>query len=408
LAVSPSRAAVGLTLLLLTGACASTFERPAPVDDDPLRARAVTKTDDDIRVSAAVPSADESRSIFGVDLDQRGIQPLWLEIKNGSERSVYFLPTGLDPEYFAPLELAFLYGGPFHDEGKAALAEHLEALSFDSRSPILPGETVSGFVYANRADPSMMVEVDLIGREWSDRIRLVVPVPRTEAAQQRMAALSGLYTESDVVKIDDEPALRSALEELPCCAADQTGAQTLPLNLVLIGKLEEWGPAFVRRNYRYAPASPWQAFGRMQDLSGHKISRWVAPQPHTLRFWLTPLRYQGTPIWVGQVSTGLGGRFAASREETRRIAPDVDEARNDVVQDLLYSQALAKIGFVKGAGSIGAAEPGQTPDGSSCHTDGLRAVLVFGGEAVSLAEVDFFDWERVIDYYRRIATSERR
>ena len=402
-------AAVGLTLLLLTGACASPFERPAPVDDAPLRARAVTKTDDGIRVSAAVPSGDESRSIFGVDLDQRGIQPLWLEIENGSERSVYFLPTGLDPEYFAPLEVAFLYGGPFHDVGKAALAEHLEALSFDSRSPILPGETVSGFVYVNRADPSMMVQVDLIGREWSDSIGLVVPVPGTEAAQQRMAALRGLYTESDIVEIDDQPALRSALEELPCCAADQTGARSLPLNLVLIGKLDEWGPALVRRNYRYAPASTWHAFGRMQDLSGHRISRWVAPQPHTLRFWLTPLRYQGKPIWVGQVSTRLGGRFAASGEETQRIERDVDEARNDIVQDLLYSQALTKVGFVKGAGRIGAAEPAQTPDGSSYHTDGLRAVLVFGGNAVSLAEVDFFDWERLVDHYRRhAATSERR
>ena len=398
-------AAVGLALLLLTGACASPFERPAPVDDLPLRARAVTKTDDGIRVSAAVPSAGESRSIFGVDLDQRGIQALWLEIENGSERSFYFLPTGLDPEYFAPLEVAFLYQGPFHDEGKAALAGHLEVLSFDSRSPILPGETVSGFVYANRADPSMMVQVDLIGREWSDSIGLVVPVPGTEAAQQRMAALGGLYTESDVVEIDDEPALRSALEELPCCAADQTGARSLPLNLVVIGKLDEWGPAFVRRNYRYAPASPWHAFGRTQDLSGHKISRWVAPQPHIMRAWLTPLRYQGTPIWAVQVSTSLGGRFAASGKGMRRIDPDVDAARNDVVQDLLYSQALAKIGFVKGAGSVSAAEPGRTPDGSSYHTDGLRAVLVFGGEAVSLAEVDFFDWERLVDHYRRQVTT---
>jgi LssY C-terminus len=402
-------AAVGLALLLLTGACASTFERPAPFDDESLRARAVTRTDDGIRVSAAVPSRDESRSIFGVDLDQRGIQPLWLEIENGSERSVYFLPTGLDPEYFAPLEVAFLYGGPFRDEGKAALAEHLEALSFDSRSPIAPGETVSGFVYANRAAPSMMVQVDLIGREWSDSIGLVVPVPGTEAAQQRMAALSGLYTESDVVEIDDEPALHRALEELPCCAADQTGARGLPLNLVLIGKLDEWGPAFVRRNYRYAPASPWYVFGRVQDLSGHKVSRWAAPEPHTLRFWRTPLRYHGNPIWVGQVSTSLGGRFAAAGEGTQRIEPGVDEARNDVVQDLLYSQALAKIGFVKGAGSVSAAGPGQTPEGSSYHTDGLRTVLVFGGNAVSLAEVDFFDWERLVDHYRRqVATSERR
>ncbi|HEX6114821.1 MAG TPA: LssY C-terminal domain-containing protein, partial [Geminicoccaceae bacterium] len=132
-------------------------------------------------------------------------------------------------------------------------------------------------------------------------------------------------------------------------------------------------------------------------------------QPHTLRLWLTPLRYQGMPIWVGQVSTVLGGRFAASGEETRRIEPDVDEGRNDVVQDLLYSQALAKFGFVKGAGTGGAADPGQTPHGSSYHTDGLRAVLVFGDQMVSLAEIDFLDWERLVDHDRRqVATSEMR
>jgi hypothetical protein len=85
----------------------------------------------------------------------------------------------------------------------------------------------------------------------------------------------------------------------------------------------------------------------------------------------------------------------------------VDEARNDVVQDLLYSQALAKIGFVKGAGGASAAGPRPTPDGASYHTDGLRAVLVFGGNAVSLAELDFFDWERLVDYRHQVAPSRR-
>ena len=114
-----------------------------------------------------------------------------------------------------------------------------------------------------------------------------------------------------------------------------------------------------------------------------------------------PLRYQGKPVWAVQVSTRLGGRFAASGEGAQRIEPDVDEARNDVVQDLLYSQAVARIGFFKGAGSASASGPGQAPDGSSYHTDGLRAVLVFGSDAVSLAEVDFFDWERLVDHHRR-------
>jgi hypothetical protein len=400
-------AAFALAVLLLTAACASPFERPAPVDLGPLRARAVTKVEDGIRVSAAVPSADESRSIFGIDLEQRGVQPLWLEIENGSKRAFYLLRTGIDPEYFAPLEVAFLYKGSFNHQGDAALGEHLEALSFDSRSPIRPGETVSGFVYANRANPSMMVDVDLVGREWSDRIGLVVPVPGTEVAQQRVAARSRLYTEADLVELQDEAALRAALEELPCCAVDETGTASLPLNLVLVGTLDECGPAFGRRKYRFTPASPWYAFGRTEDFSAHKISRWVPPQPHTLRVWLTPLRYQGRPVWTVQVSTRLGGRFTA--EGTQRIEPDVDEARNDVVQDLLYSQAVSKLGFVKGAGSVSATEVRQTPAGSSYRTDGLRAVLVFGGKAVSLADIDFFDWERLVDYYRRqVAVSAAR
>jgi hypothetical protein len=77
----------------------------------------------------------------------------------------------------------------------------------------------------------------------------------------------------------------------------------------------------------------------------------------------------------------------------------VDEARNDIVQDVIYSQSLAKVGFVKGTGSL------QTRDGSPYRTDGLRAVLVFGGEARSLADVDFFDWELLVDHYRPEARS---
>ena len=239
-----------------------------------------------------------------------------------------------------------------------------------------------------------MVQVDLIGREWSDSIGLVVPVPGTEAAQQRMAALRGLYTESDVVEIDDEPALRTALEELLCCATDQTGAR-LPLNVAVIGKLDEWGPAFVGRNYRYAPASPWHAFG-MQDLSGQRISRWVAPQPHTLRFWLTPLRYQGKPIWVGQVSTRLGGRFAASEEKR-----SASSRRGRCPQRYRAGSALfagANQSRLRERGGKACCGPlAEHHDAASYHTDGLRAVMLFDRRPVALSQIQFFDWERIVD-----------
>jgi len=393
-----AKAVFAVGLLVLTAACGSSFQRPAPVDDGSLRARAVTKTEDNIGVSATVPSADEARSAFGIDLMDRGIQPLWLEIENRTDRPFIFLPTGLDPEYFAPLEVAFLYKDDLSEEGHATLAAHINDLSFDSRKLIYPGETVSGFVYLNHFDPTLVAEITLVGRKWSDRIGLLVPVPGTAEGQRRVKAVGQAFTEDDFTEIDNEAALRAALAALPCCTTGENGSgENLPLNLVLIGAIEELGPAFTSRGYRYTPANPLYAFGRQQDFSGHRTSRWVAPQPHTLRFWLTPLRYRGRPIWIGQVSSRLGGRFAGSVEESGRVEPDVDEARNDLVQDLLYSQSIRKIGFVKGVGHVADNRQRENSDGFNFHTDGLRAVMVFGGKDISLAMIDFFDWERLVD-----------
>ena len=188
-------------LLMLVAACASapSFTPPPAVSDAFLREMAVTKAEDGIRVSATIPSREEARSIFGIDLREQGIQPLWLEIENGREGDIYFLPTGLDPEYFAPLEVAFLYKGAYADH--AALGEHLQALNFDGRSPILAGATVSGFVYLYAVDPSLVAQVDLIGRRWSKRFSLFVPVPGTESAQRRIAEMQSLYAPADSIEI---------------------------------------------------------------------------------------------------------------------------------------------------------------------------------------------------------------
>jgi hypothetical protein len=391
-------------LFSLITACGSSFKVPSPVDPGPLRGRAVSNGENNIRVSAAIPHLDESKSIFGVDMGRHGVQPLWLEIENASERRVVFLPTGLDPEYFAPLEVAFLFKDQLSDEGHTSLADHIQSLSLDSRRSISPGETVSGYVYLNQAEPTMIVNIDLIGQKWSQRIGLLVPVPGTEAAQKRIDALQQLYAAKDFVEIENEAMLRKALERLPCCTTSSTGTdQGPPLNLAFIGDLEALGPTFVRRGFRYKPVSAEYAFGRLQDFSGQKISRWIAPQPHTIRIWLAPLRYRGKPVWVGQVSTRLGGRFAAEPGDGTApvIEPNLDEARNDLIQDMFYAQSLVKIGFVKAMDKVPASKPRKTTSGSSYHTDGLRAVLMFAGENIGLSGIKFFDWERLSDYRRQ-------
>ena len=97
---------IGICFVMLLSACATTYRGTAPFDDTTLRDRATAIAGDGIRVSGAIPNPEESRTVFGIDLEKDGIQPLWLEIENNTDRRIFFLPTGLDPEYFSPLEVA--------------------------------------------------------------------------------------------------------------------------------------------------------------------------------------------------------------------------------------------------------------------------------------------------------------
>ena len=387
------RKTTGLLLLAFLLANCATFEPPVPFDDGPLRERAITKVTEDIRVSAALPTADEAKAIFGIDLAAGHTQAVWLEIENGNRRPILFFPTGLDPEYFTPGEVAFAYHRAFSTEANARLDQHLLALAFPHRRLISPGETLSGFVFIYQSIPSMIFNVDLVGRQWSRTLSFFMPVLGADTTAPSAARLAELSRQIGAVEVADEARLREALQSLPCCATGHSGAADgVPLNLVLVGDPNDWAPAFARRGYRVRPLTPLFAFGRAQDLSGRKFSRWVTGQPYLLRLWLTPLRYLGKTVWIGQVSMPLGGRFAEAG--TSQIAPNFDEARNDVVGDVLYSQAVVKLGFVSGASPASAAGRPVMPDRSTYHTDGLRAVLLFGGQSVALSDLAFFDWER--------------
>ena len=58
----------------------------------PFMDRSQTKTDGEVRVTVAVPSAEESEQIFGFPLAGKNIQPVWLEVENNSDTRVFSLP----------------------------------------------------------------------------------------------------------------------------------------------------------------------------------------------------------------------------------------------------------------------------------------------------------------------------
>lgn len=388
---------IGICFVMLLSACATTYRGPAPFDDTTLRDRATTIAGDGIRVSGAIPSPEESRTVFGIDLEKDGIQPLWLEIENNTDRRIFFLPTGLDPEYFSPLEVAYGYHASFSDDANAKLDDHVQSLGF--RSVVEPHSKESGFVFTYREDSNRFVIVDLVGRQWSKSFTLVVPTPDRRNGKEYFERLFQTIARSDLVETDDESQLRELLEQLPCCTSNKEGVQDEPLNIVVIGQLQDLAPAFLRRNYRFTPATPQYLFQRPQDVTIGKRARWVAAQPHVLRVWLTAIRFRGNPVWIGQISTPLGGRFARATDDGAPplTNPSVDEARYDLIQDVMYSQFLAKMGFVRGVGRVMASNPRKTTNGSSYHTDGLRAVLFFEHRPIPLSGIEFLEWERLVD-----------
>ena len=187
---------------------------------------------------------------------------------------------------------------------------------------------------------------------------------------------------------------------------------------MLIGHHDDLFPAFLRRGwhatevvylgsswrtlksfllgspYRYSPVSPLFALGRFQDLAAQKARQSIHQRNH-IRVWLTPMEYQGRPVWLGQISRDIGVRWTLKTWNltTHTIDPDVDEARMGLIQDMLYSQALVKFGFAKGIDPAPSTRPHRNLTGDPYFTDGLRAVLVFERRPVGLGEAQVFEWE---------------
>jgi hypothetical protein len=112
-----------------------------------------------------------------------------------------------------------------------------------------------------------------------------------------------------------------------------------------------------------------------------------------LRLYLTPIIFEGKPVFIGQISRDIGVRFTSKTIVTHKIDPDVDETRSYLLQDLAYSQGLVKFAYVKGVGAAPLSEPRGNLTGDPYFTDGYRAVMWVSSDPVSFEEIEFVAWE---------------
>ena len=214
------------------------------------KSRAATRTEGGVRVSTAVLSADESATVYGVPLARRSIQPVWIEVENRDDRAYYLLSPGLDPNFFPASEASEAVASGESPDQKVEFDRRFRKLAF--RNPVLPGATTSGFVLTNLDEGFKLVQIDLVsgGRARTFSILSIVPGFRSDYRVSEVFRRD-IYPPGEILNYTDDAAFRTALEALPCCVTNEDGSKNGdPLNLVVVGGLDDAFPAFARRGWR--------------------------------------------------------------------------------------------------------------------------------------------------------------
>ncbi|WP_321800375.1 LssY C-terminal domain-containing protein [Caballeronia sp. J97] len=390
---------------------------PSTVSIPGYRNRAVTRIEGGIEVSTAVLSSEESAAAYGVPLADKKIQPVWIEVRNREDRNYFLLSPGLDPNFFPASEAAEAFTDNASPDQRGDLERRFRSLAF--HNPIRPGAMVSGFVLTNLNAGAKLVQVDLVASGKARTLSVFVAVPGFEADYKRSQVFKrATDPQESTVNYTDDADFREALEALPCCATNEDGSKNGdPLNLVIVGSLDDAFPSLVRRGwsvterkwsgairqmisaalsgepYVNAPVSDLYLFGNAQDIALQKARGDIHQRNH-MRLWLSTMRYRDKPVWVGQISRDIGTRLTwhTSTFTTHKIDPEVDEARTALTEDMAYSQNLMKMGLVTGVGAAQQGAPRKNLTTDPYYTDGYRVVLVFDHAPRSLSEIEVFPW----------------
>jgi hypothetical protein len=411
-----------LIILFLLG-CAGVPPQTESLD---YRARAESQSDGRVRVSAVVLSPQETQDSFSLPLADRGIQPVWLEIDNQEDEELYLMLLSLDPNYFSPSEIAWMFRG----QGEGSLDDMTRKLLGRHVPVIVPARSsVSGYVYTNLDPGAKAFAVELFGEQELRSFEFVQAVPGFEADFMRVE-FEQLYSPDEMRDLELE-GLRQYLEALPCCVwgGDQKTPGD-PLNLVIVGEglhllatlvRQGWdltetmrrdtiwrtvASSLFRSQYRTSPVSNLYLFGRPQDFALQKTRGSVDERNH-LRLWLAPVTLQGRSVWVGQISRDIGVKLSSKTLVTHKIDPVVDEARLYITLDVAASQTLQSIGHVKGVGYADPERPRFNYTNDPFYTDGLRVVLILGDARRTLDTIDYLPWEDVTSKRRPLTGAKK-
>jgi hypothetical protein len=361
-----------------------------PVDSGRFLSAAEQRSDGPIRVTASVPGREETTRIFGLDLYDQGIQPVWLQVENGGDHLARYAPVSTDPEYFAPLEVAYMNRRGYSDLARDEMDERFHNLAMPRY--IGAGEARSGFVFTHADSGAKGFNVDVFTGGESYAFTFLLRVPGFEPDYARLD-LENLYPDEDIVSLDED-GLQDAVRNLPCCSGNKRDEDSgEPINLVLVGEGEELLRALLRSGWREtsveeaAALQPQYLYGREQDA----IFRYETVGGegfYELRFWKAPFLSGTDAVYVG-----LARHFFRWIGRVTRLDADVDNARNFAAQKFLYGQTLKRTAWIAGKEVVPVTSFWDTLIKVRYFTDGYRVVAWLSAEPISMFDIDVRSWD---------------
>src|SRR5712672_854230 len=159
--------------------------------------------------------------------------------------------------------------------------------------------------------------------------------------------------------------------------------------ITLRTSLEIIGSVLLDRSYKAAPVSPLYFDGRREDLAFEKPEGISADRRQHVRLWLVlQSGANGSPVWLGSASFDKGVTLSRDTGQvTHKIAPNIDEERDQLVGDLNQARMVTGIYQMRG---IGPTLNGRNGEGDPYYTDGEIRVATLvgrGNKAVEAAKM---------------------
>ena len=377
--------------------------------------RTLTKSRDGLDVSTSVLTDREIEEVFGLELAEDNIQPVWINIKNNSDKAYYLIKVYTDSHYFTPNEVATMSYVTFAIDVNKAIDSYVNRKSITRRIPAK--SEVSGFFYSNWDPGAKYLHIVLYSEQDVQSFTFFHLIPGLKLDYQKVD-FDNLYKQNEFIELNTCSELEEAIKTIPCCTQKKDGSgENDPLNFVIIGDGEPvfgsllrqgwdvtesinlgsaWKAAksfFTHERWRTSPMSSLFFYNRPQDIGLQKARSTIHERNH-LRLWLTPYLYKGKNVWIGAISRDIGSYFTwkTTWKTAHAIDPDIDEARNFLVQDLLFSQYVEEFGWVDE--SIAPAtkeEPHFNFMEQPWWSDGRRAVFIVSEEPTSLFDLEEFN-----------------